>query len=64
MGWSWVPIVVAIVAATAVITMITAMIVGSVRNTRGVRKPRGDRSWSHTKDEDFLPWNQDTDDIR
>jgi hypothetical protein len=58
MGWSVVSILVAIVAAVGVITMITAMIVGSVRNTRG------DRSWSHAKDKDFLPWSKDSDDVK
>ncbi|HEY6739209.1 MAG TPA: hypothetical protein VI076_10200 [Actinopolymorphaceae bacterium] len=48
--------IVAALAAASVITMIVAMIVGSVRSSRG------DLDWSHTKDDEFLPWNAEHDD--
>jgi len=56
MNWSVVAVIVAFVAAASVISMIVAMIVGSVRSSRG------DLDWSHTKDKDFLPWNAEDDD--
>jgi hypothetical protein len=59
MDWGVVKIVVAIVAIALVSIMIIAMVVGTVRSTRSKPKPGRQENWSHTKDEEFLPWEDD-----
>jgi large-conductance mechanosensitive channel len=59
MNWGTVLTVVAFVVIAIVLVMIITMLVGTIRSTRRTPKNKRPENWSHTKDKEFLPWEDD-----